>query len=76
VRVSDTGPGIPDGLVEDVFVDGFTTKPPREGIHRGVGLALVHRLVTRAGGTVTVSVTPDGGAELDVALPVSVRRPV
>ncbi len=76
VRVSDTGPGIPDGLVEDVFVDGFTTKPPREGIHRGVGLALVHRLVTRAGGTVIVSVTPDGGAELDVALPVSVRRPV
>jgi len=74
LRVSDTGPGIPDGLADAVFVDGFTTKPARGDIHRGVGLALVHRLVTRAGGTVAVA--SDDGAVFDVRLPVSVGSPV
>jgi two-component system CitB family sensor kinase len=75
LRVSDTGPGIPEGLEEAVFVDGFTTKPARRGIHRGVGLALVHRLVARAGGTVTV-VSSAQGAVFDVRLPVAVGSPV
>ena len=74
LRVSDTGPGIPDGLADEVFVDGFSTKPSRGDIHRGVGLALVHRLVTRSGGSIVV--TSDHGAVFDVRLPVSVGDPV
>lgn len=74
LRVSDTGPGIPEELASQVFVDGFTTKAPRAGFHRGIGLALVHRLVAGVSGTITV--VEDGGAVLDVTLPVRVRRPV
>ena len=55
MSVIDTGPGIPADRLEDVFVDGFSTKEPRGAMRRGVGLALVHRLVTRAGGTITAS---------------------
>jgi two-component system, CitB family, sensor kinase len=74
LTVTDTGPGIAEGHLDDVFVDGFSTKEPRAGIHRGVGLALVHRLVTRFGGTITV--TSPEGARFDVVLPLRVAEGV
>jgi two-component system, CitB family, sensor kinase len=74
LTVTDTGPGIPAGQLADVFVDGFSTKEPRSGIHRGVGLALVHRLVTRSGGT--IAVTSADGARFEVVLPLRVPEGV
>jgi two-component system CitB family sensor kinase len=74
LTVTDTGPGIAAEHLSEVFVDGFSTKQPRSGIRRGVGLALVHRLVTRCGGTITVT-SPDG-ARFDVVLPLRVREGV
>lgn len=74
LSVVDTGPGIPADRLADVFVDGYSTKQPRGAMRRGVGLALVHRLVTRAGGTITAS-SPEG-ARFDVALPLRVREGV
>jgi two-component system CitB family sensor kinase len=74
ISVSDTGPGIAADRVEDVFVDGFSTKGPRGGLRRGVGLALVHRLVTRDGGTITA--VNEGGARFDVTLPMRLREGV
>jgi two-component system, CitB family, sensor kinase len=74
LTVTDTGPGIAGDHLSEVFVDGFSTKQPRSGIRRGVGLALVHRLVTRCGGTITVT-SPDG-ARFDVVLPLRVREGV
>lgn len=67
IQVSDTGPGIPQEDLERVFSDGFTTKAARGGPHRGLGLALVQRLVQRLGGTITVSHGP--GATFTVVLP-------
>lgn len=68
LSVCDTGPGIPPDQLEEVFVDGYSTKAPRGGLHRGVGLALVHRLVLRAGGSIVV--TSQEGARFDVRLPL------
>jgi two-component system CitB family sensor kinase len=70
--VEDTGPGIPQDQLREVFVDGFTTKEPRGAMRRGVGLALVHRLVTRAGGTIVAS--SPGGARFEVTLPLRVAE--
>lgn len=74
VTVSDTGPGIPPGSADKVFTDGFTTKgarvadkAARVADRRGLGLALVHRLVQRLGGT--ISVTEGPGAVFTVVLP-------
>jgi two-component system, CitB family, sensor kinase len=67
VEVSDTGPGVPDELSTRIFADGFTTKSPDGRRHRGIGLALVHRLVTRAGGSITV--TSAGATKFTVMLP-------
>ena len=71
ITVTDTGPGIASANLAEVFVDGFSTKEPRSGMRRGVGLALVRRLVTRFGGSITAT-SPDG-ARFDVVLPLRVR---
>jgi two-component system, CitB family, sensor kinase len=67
VRVADNGPGIPAGAAESVFTDGFTTKPDSGSLRRGVGLALVYRLVQRLGGR--ISATEGAGAVFTVRLP-------
>ncbi|MBS2538720.1 sensor histidine kinase [Catenulispora sp. NF23] len=67
VRVADNGPGIPVGAAERVFTDGFTTKPATGSMRRGLGLALVHRLVLRLGGSIAATEGP--GAVFTVRLP-------
>jgi two-component system CitB family sensor kinase len=74
LTVTDTGPGIAPGRLTQVFVDGFSTKEPRLGMRRGVGLALVRRLVNRFGGTITA--TSPAGACFDVVLPLRVPEKV
>jgi two-component system CitB family sensor kinase len=69
VRVTDTGPGVPAEAVDDVVRDGFTTKADRPGhqragMRRGIGLALVARIVRRAGGTMDVFPGPGGRFEV------------
>jgi two-component system CitB family sensor kinase len=54
IEVTDTGPGVPEADEQAIFSDGFTTKPADGQRHRGLGLALVHRLVRQAGGTIAV----------------------
>ncbi|KQV94400.1 histidine kinase [Streptomyces sp. Root369] len=68
VRVADSGPGIPPGAAESIFEDGWSTRPDRGTARRGLGLALVHRLAQRHGGTITVSEGP--GAVFTVVLPL------
>ena len=74
LTVERHGPGIPEDRLDDVFLDGYSTKEPRGAMRRGVGLALVHRLVTRAGGTIGAS--SPAGARFEVHLPLRVRQGV
>ncbi|MBK6011838.1 sensor histidine kinase [Streptomyces sp. MBT53] len=74
VRVADSGPGIPPGATASVFEDGWSTRPDRGTARRGLGLALVHRLTQRHGGTITVSEGP--GAVFTVVLPLPDATPV
>lgn len=52
VRVVDNGPGPDAEARHRVFADGYSTKAAGPGGHRGLGLALVHRLVTQTGGEI------------------------
>jgi two-component system CitB family sensor kinase len=74
VRVADNGPGIPPGAAESIFRDGYTTKSDRGMLRRGLGLALVHRLVQRLHGTITVTEGPS--PVFTVHLPATTSRPV
>jgi two-component system CitB family sensor kinase len=69
VRVEDNGPGIPPDRMGRIFQDGWSTKPERGTARRGLGLALVHRLVQRHGGTIDVRPGPPG-AVFTVVLPL------
>jgi two-component system CitB family sensor kinase len=67
--VSDTGPGVPDDALQEIFVDGYSTKSARGGMRRGLGLALVYRLVHRAGGSIDVA--PGPGGRFEVRIPAA-----
>jgi PAS domain S-box-containing protein len=69
LTVRDTGRGIPAHVRERLFEPFFTTKPPGEGT--GMGLAVVHGIVTAHGGTITVDDAPGGGAAFRVSLPLA-----
>lgn len=50
IKVTDSGPGIPDDILDKVFEKGFSTK----GEGRGYGLYLVKQSIERLGGTIEV----------------------
>jgi signal transduction histidine kinase/tetratricopeptide (TPR) repeat protein len=66
--VRDHGDGIPDGLETTIFERGLRATMSRPG--HGLGLAIVRRVVEAAGGHVTASNHPTGGAEFRVRLPL------
>ena len=69
IEVTDSGPGVPRELCEAIFADGYTSKPHSGNVRRGVGLALVRRIVERHHGSVTVTDAPGGGAHFVATLP-------
>ncbi|HYE58105.1 MAG TPA: ATP-binding protein [Rhodothermales bacterium] len=71
VAITDDGPGIPPELQPRIFEPFFTTKPPGEGT--GLGLDVVHRIVTGHEGTIDVQSRP-GATTFTVRLPIEAPR--
>jgi two-component system, CitB family, sensor kinase len=65
LEVRDSGPGVPDALSVRIFESGFSTKA--NGQPRGLGLALVKKLVVEHGGE--ISVRNEDGAVFAVRVP-------
>jgi two-component system CitB family sensor kinase len=74
VQVCDTGPGLPAGAADQIFQDGFTTKTARGELRRGLGLALVRRVVQRCDGELS-AVDGAEGAVFTAVLPAEVLPP-
>jgi PAS domain S-box-containing protein len=72
LNVQDTGHGIDPAVQGRIFEPFFTTKPVGEG--SGLGLAVVHGIVSSHGGAVRVESQPGRGATFSVYLPVSDGR--
>lgn len=65
VKVSDSGPGIPQALWSKIFDPFFTTR--KEG--HGIGLSFSHRVVADHGGQLFVGTSRWGGAEFRIEIP-------
>jgi two-component system cell cycle sensor histidine kinase/response regulator CckA len=68
IRVADTGPGIGRDVLERIFEPFYTTKGVGEGT--GLGLSVVHGIVTGHGGTIKVTSEPEKGSVFTVLLPL------
>jgi signal transduction histidine kinase len=68
VRVTDDGPGIPEGIRNRIFDPFFTTKDIGQGT--GLGLDIARRIIQRHQGTIDLH-TSSSGTEFCVTLPVS-----
>lgn len=73
VVVDDDGPGVERSRRGRIFTLGVSSKAPSGAHGRGIGLALVSRVVTRRSGRVEVSDSELGGASFDVWLPAPAR---
>ncbi len=69
VSIADQGKGVPPDVLPHIWEAFFTTKP--QGSGTGLGLEIVHRIVTQKfGGTVDVESEP-GNTKFTVRLPVN-----
>jgi CheY-like chemotaxis protein len=67
LKVTDSGSGIATAILDRIFDPFFTTK--EVGTGTGLGLSLVHGIVTEVGGAIDVETAPGAGCVFTVYLP-------
>lgn len=66
LRLIDSGPGIPDGVLDRLFDPFFTTKQGEKGL--GLGLAISRNVMRGFGGDLHADNDPAGGARFTLTL--------
>jgi len=70
IAIADTGKGIENSLLDQIFQPFFTTK--RKG--SGLGLAITRRLIEEHGGNIHVESTPNKGSVFNITLQVQQEK--
>jgi PAS domain S-box-containing protein len=68
LSLADNGCGMPAETIARIFDPFFTTKPVGEGT--GLGLSMVHRIITGMGGAVTVTSEIGRGTRFNIFMPI------
>jgi signal transduction histidine kinase len=71
VVVSDSGPGVPEQVIGEIFDTFYTTKPDGTGL----GLSIARTIVESCGGTIWVENCAQGGAAFHFTVPLSTDMP-
>ena len=66
LRISDSGPGIAEDVIDQIFTPAFTTKDDGNGF----GLSNVYEIIKKHGGTMQVISQQGEGAEFIILLPL------
>ena len=67
--VGDTGVGIKENVMKKIFLPFFTTKDIGRGT--GLGLPVVHGIVTSHGGSINVDSKVGQGTRFEIQLPIA-----
>jgi PAS domain S-box-containing protein len=73
LSVFDTGSGMDDATLQRLFEPFFTTKPVGEGT--GLGLSVVHGIVSNHGGSIAATSRIGQGSQFDILLPLCDNAP-
>lgn len=68
ILIEDTGKGIDKAIIDRIYEPFFTTKNPGEGT--GMGLAVVHGIISGLGGEIAVESSPGKGTLFSLRIPV------
>jgi len=69
IQFHDTGKGIPDADLDNIFKPFFTTRKGASGT--GLGLAVCDSIVKKYSGSISAANHPGGGAEFTIVLPLA-----
>lgn len=72
VEILDTGPGVPDSMLSDIFLPFFRTSPGRESDSggTGLGLAIASEAMRMHDGNITARNRRGGGLQVTMTLPL------
>ncbi|MGD2271636.1 MAG: ATP-binding protein [Desulfobacterales bacterium] len=73
LTVRDTGHGMDPGVKDRIFEPFFTTKERDQGT--GLGLSVVHGIITSHGGTIAVDSAIEKGSTFKIFLPIIEKKP-
>jgi len=70
IRVCDSGPGVPEGIIKNIFDPFYTTKSSGSGI----GLSICHRIITDHGWLLQLLTAEPRGAEFIIKIPLDEQK--
>ncbi|GAG63235.1 unnamed protein product [marine sediment metagenome] len=70
IEISDTGKGIDQGIMDDIFKPFFTTKSKGSGL----GLAITRRIIEEHGGVISVTSDPDKATVFEILLTIQKEK--
>ncbi len=73
IVVDDTGPGIPEAVMKNLYKPFVTTKTTG---HSGLGLSIVQKTVKDLGGSISCTSRPNAGTRFSIRLPLVKRSPI
>jgi PAS domain S-box-containing protein len=67
LKVTDTGVGMPPGVITRAFDPFYTTKPTGQGT--GLGLSMVYGFVKQSNGSIRIESAPGEGTTIEICFP-------